>query len=245
MLSNSITGMFSSPSSVACVVHQNFSHSRRFRNTLCTDSVSPRVPSALAVGCCKLFRGCLAVTVFLVFLGLQGAFFSCSFATWLKPRSNLLLLMFTRALACFRVQDGSTVSREHRSRFQCRAGGFVMFWIAAASRMISSTPYGLKTVIAPVSAPTRHFTSTSSGELDMSLRTVASQKFTKHTDQRQLVLKFNHLHIVLDANETIIERSSAFTVDRRALRACVSLIMDVSSHMAKLNMSFLVYSPTP
>ena len=53
MLSNSITGMFSSPSSVACVVHQNFSHSRRFRNTLCTDSVSP---SCSVRSCCGLLQ---------------------------------------------------------------------------------------------------------------------------------------------------------------------------------------------
>ena len=35
--------------SVACVVHHEFWHWRRLRTTLCTDSVPPRVPSALAV----------------------------------------------------------------------------------------------------------------------------------------------------------------------------------------------------
>ena len=71
---------------------------RRFRATLCTDSVSPRVPSALAVSA-RSFQQAVSrrsvglVKVLLVLLSFQVRFLSSCFAAWLKARSRLLLLI--------------------------------------------------------------------------------------------------------------------------------------------------------
>ena len=81
---------------VACVVHQDFSHSRRSRTTLCTDSVSSRSVRSCCVGS-WCFAGWFAA-----FLSGWPRAFSCSslskvrflsrsFAPRLEARSSLLL----------------------------------------------------------------------------------------------------------------------------------------------------------
>ena len=119
--SNSITGIFS-PSSFCrlCCPPKLVALTQKKHHPLygqCVTSCSVHTCCAALWRFCKLFRGVLAelVKILLVLLGLQGALpvvFLCRLpqgSFQLVVADYSLHVLFTRVLACFRVQDAGCV----------------------------------------------------------------------------------------------------------------------------------------
>ena len=236
-------------------MHQDLWHSRA--------SCSVRSCCVGSLGFCRLFRGFFVglVSVFLVLLGLQGApslVFLCLLAQGclqLVVADHWLHALLVELRLVFVSRTSATMKPSVSSKI------FAIFWSAAVSRMNIPPSQGLKVVIAPVSAPlfkiglvasvTSRLTriSVPSPAVNLTLLRVplGLHKFTKHTQQRQLLLRFHHLNSGCKTprggrnNSTGTTRRPTMT-GQHCLR--VSWKVDLKLKMAIMHMSSPVCSPT-
>ena len=130
----------------------------------------------------------------------QGSFQRVVADQWLH-------VFFARALACFRVQDAGTALVDYVEAFSfvqnCRTFlecCSVSDDLSSAVRLEDCHRSSLCTVLHRQGRPRciSHLavdslvTSIASFELDISPRTEVSQRFTKHSEQRQLLLEVHH-----------------------------------------------------